>query len=793
MAQAFDPFGAASAAVNALAESVSPASGTPADFTWIVVVGGITCFLTAFAIGANDVANTFSSSVGSRAIPLWAAIAMSAVLETLGATLLGGAVTDSIRSKIIDFNVFRETPSILMTGMLCALVGAGLWLFLANHLSLPVSTTHSIVGALLGFGLASGNVHAVKWRQVAFIVGSWIVAPLAASLAGASIFVLMRGLILRSKHPLVRAKRFLWIFIWLITLTFSVFLVFKNFFEISTTCDQLMPSGEVIASYPCRISQWADAHRGISIGIALGLSIFLAFVISMMVYRFAFYRVKKYRQRQADKRGSRDAEARMRMIAYGDESACRDAVVSSSCLPSLSPPRGKLSDEVLGDAHAANNEDSLGTNGKHRGRVEMASMLHPQFVASTADSLHNNGASPLFHSSGSHCAPPPFSQSAFSSTPAAQSGAVAFVQTATHGAPPRDPQSEADAETRDSPINKDGGAAVDTGNSASVSGDRAAVQSGGDKGEEEQRATPIAAQPEERCLGEDGALFVPHQEDSARRYYMQHARDASPEYIEAGLADEDDDEEPTTWRGKLYAKWRSMPWFKDIHAECSDEDELVARLQTGAENFDTETELFFSACQVVSAFMGCIAHSANDTANAIGPFAAILTVYQTGGADSEIGSPWYILLFGGLSMSLGLALLGYRVIKTVGVKLVKITPARGFSMELGAAWTVLIFSAVGVPLSTTHCAVGSTVGVGLMEPKPNTRPDAGEGVDEDEAAGFNSERCMKCPPTCPAVNTASVNWKLFGGVFVSWIVTIAFSALVTAALFSFAAFSPRMV
>ncbi|KFG38954.1 putative phosphate transporter family protein, partial [Toxoplasma gondii p89] len=261
---------------------------------------------------------------------------------------------------------------------------------------------------------------------------------------------------------------------------------------------------------------------------------------------------------------------------------------------------------------------------------------------------------------------------------------------------------------------------------------------------------------------------------------------------QADLADslgsgvDEEEDAPRSWRGKLKAAWRSMPWFKDIHAEGSTEDDLVARLQTGAEVFDTETELFFSACQVVSACMGCIAHSANDTANAIGPFAAILTVYQSGSADSEIGSPWYILLFGGLSMSLGLALLGYRVIKTVGVKLVKITPARGFSMELGAAWTVLIFSAIGIPLSTTHCAVGSTVGVGLMEPK-HPRRETGDGPVAE------GEEPKKRAVQCPVINTASVNWKLFGGVFVSWIITIAFSALVTAALFSFAAYSPRMV
>lgn len=138
-----------------------------------------------------------------------------------------------------------------------------------------------------------------------------------------------------------------------------------------------------------------------------------------------------------------------------------------------------------------------------------------------------------------------------------------------------------------------------------------------------------------------------------------------------------------------------------------EENEFVERLQNDVEMFDVETEIFFSACQVVSACMGCIAHSANDTANAVGPFAAILTIYQHG-IGSSITCPWYILFFGGLAMSMGLALLGYRVIKTVGVKLVKITPARGFSMELGAAWvryrecvTTFLFSVVSNTAGST--------------------------------------------------------------------------------------------
>lgn len=131
-------------------------------------------------------------------------------------------------------------------------------------------------------------------------------------------------------------------------------------------------------------------------------------------------------------------------------------------------------------------------------------------------------------------------------------------------------------------------------------------------------------------------------------------------------------------------------------------------------------------------------------------------------------------------MALGLAVLGHRVIKTVGVKLVKITPSRGFSIELGSAWTVLLFSNFGIPLSTTHCAVGSTMGVGLMEPHAEPPPPFIKGI------------ISNCPPRFPCLNYEAVNWRLFGGVFVSWIGTIVFASAVAATVFSFSIYAPSI-
>mgnify|MGYP005994794697 CR=1 FL=1 len=134
-----------------------------------------------------------------------------------------------------------------------------------------------------------------------------------------------------------------------------------------------------------------------------------------------------------------------------------------------------------------------------------------------------------------------------------------------------------------------------------------------------------------------------------------------------------------------------------------------------SEEFDPCTEQLFSMGQVLMAIVGSFAHGANDIANAIGPFAVVIGVYNTGQIHSNEPIPWWILAMGGVGIVTGLAMWGYRVIKTIGEKLTKVTPSRGFNIELGSAITVMSASRIGIPLSTTHCKVGAVVGVGLCD------------------------------------------------------------------------------
>lgn len=121
-------------------------------YLWIVVLHGIVAWLDAYGIGANDVANAFGTSVGSRTLKIWSAVCIAAVFEFTGAVTLGGAVTKTVAGSIANTKTFEGSPSIFMYGMFCAETGAMIWILVATYLELPVSTTHSISESRKGLG-----------------------------------------------------------------------------------------------------------------------------------------------------------------------------------------------------------------------------------------------------------------------------------------------------------------------------------------------------------------------------------------------------------------------------------------------------------------------------------------------------------------------------------------------------------------------------------------------------------------------------------------------------------------
>jgi len=194
-------------------------------FIALAVVFGV--YMT-WGIGANDVANAMGTSVGSGAVSIKQAIVIAALFEFAGAFIAGGNVTSTIRKGIIDPAAVVNSPEILVFGMLAALLAAAIWLMIATSRGWPVSTTHSIVGAIIGFAVAGIGVDAVAWGKVSQIAASWVVSPL---LGGIIAFVLMqsiRRLILDTEHPFESAKRWGPAYVFLVGFIISLVTLFKG-------------------------------------------------------------------------------------------------------------------------------------------------------------------------------------------------------------------------------------------------------------------------------------------------------------------------------------------------------------------------------------------------------------------------------------------------------------------------------------------------------------------------------------------------------------------------------------
>ena len=198
-----------------------------AQYIYIGLAAAFGLFM-AWGIGANDVANAMATSVGSRALTIKQAILVAAIFEFAGAVLAGGAVTSTIRKGIVDSDLLAGTPELLVFGMLAALLAAGTWLLIASKNGWPVSTTHSIVGAIVGFAAVGIGVDAVKWAKVGTIVMSWVVSPLTAGFIAYLIYRSVQRLILSQPDPLEKAKRWVPVYIFLAAFTITLVTILKG-------------------------------------------------------------------------------------------------------------------------------------------------------------------------------------------------------------------------------------------------------------------------------------------------------------------------------------------------------------------------------------------------------------------------------------------------------------------------------------------------------------------------------------------------------------------------------------
>ena len=159
--------------------------------TSLIWMAGFFGLFMAWGVGANDVANAMGTSVGAKALTIKQAVFVAMIFEFAGAFLAGGEVTSTIRKGIIDSTAMIGNPDLLVFGMISALLAAGTWLFIASHFGWPVSTTHSIVGSIVGFAAVGIGVDVVQWAKVGTIVASWVVSPV---LAGTLSFILVISL-----------------------------------------------------------------------------------------------------------------------------------------------------------------------------------------------------------------------------------------------------------------------------------------------------------------------------------------------------------------------------------------------------------------------------------------------------------------------------------------------------------------------------------------------------------------------------------------------------------------------
>mmetsp|Transcript_48308 Transcript_48308/g.56469 ORF Transcript_48308/g.56469 Transcript_48308/m.56469 type:complete len:519 (-) Transcript_48308:533-2089(-) len=456
------------------------------QYRWMTYAAGIFGFIMAFGIGANDVANAFATSVSAKSLSLKQAVIIAAICEFLGAMLLGASVTSTIRKNMIDGDMYTDEPDVLMFGMLTALVSASFMMGVANYFALPISTTHTIIGSIVGFSIAAKGFESIMWDTVALIFVSWAAAPLITGIIGALFFWFLRYFVLRSERSYERS----------------------------------------VAIYPATIF------------LAVGLDLFMV-----------LYKAGK-NNAQIDEWGLKF----MIPVAWGS-SAFLAAVFYFLLGPFLEKRIAAKFDDV-------------------------------------------------------------------------------------------------------------------------------------------EKAVEVLEDKTESKLGSSG----------------------SETSVEA--------EKPTEkkgFRGMMH-KIGKATINRDIEAEAFEISDKAKEMWESGEDFDPKTEEMFSYLQVLTACLLSFAHGANDVANAIAPLSAVLAIYENSGVESKSPVQRWVLALGGVGIVFGLALYGYKLIISLGYRMTRVTPSRGFAIELSAATVVVVASFIGIPISTTQCKVGGTIAVGMFGGKKSLDP-----------------------------------------------------------------------
>ena len=196
--------------------------------TTLIVLALVFGFYMAWNIGANDVANAMGTSVGSGALTFKRAVILAAIMEFAGAFFVGSHVSDTVRKGIVDPALFADDPQAFVLGMLSALLAAGLWLQFASHFGWPVSTTHSIIGAIIGFGIVYGGMSAVHWDKVSTIAVSWIISPLMSGTISFIVFQIVLHRVFYRADPVEAVRKFTPYMVFIVLMIMTLVMVFKG-------------------------------------------------------------------------------------------------------------------------------------------------------------------------------------------------------------------------------------------------------------------------------------------------------------------------------------------------------------------------------------------------------------------------------------------------------------------------------------------------------------------------------------------------------------------------------------
>lgn len=567
------------------------------QYDYIFAIAMIFAFLDAWNIGANDVANSFASSVSSRSLKYWQAMILAAICEFLGATLVGNKVSDTIRNKIVDVTVYENDPAVLMLAMACALVGSSLWLTFATKIGMPVSATHSIVGAVIGSSIAAVGAKQIHWgwSGVSQIIASWFIAPVIAGIFASIVFLISKFGVLEIK-PLRSSIRN--------GMVLVPFLVFAAFCILTMLI--VWKGAPSLNLDELSLGAIAGSILGVG-GVALTI---------YMLFLFPFYR---------------------RKLIYEDWTlkwydAFRGPIFWFKSVDDIPPmPEGhqltidyyKGRTQAQGKVEERDHEDSIGPETADKFKDEIEAIEAPNIITTLS----------------------------------------------------------------------------------------------ADTGVEEKLPTK------------------------------------------------------TIWKNLLFQgpkKWPYLFWLvishgftKDIISSQVQSKDILARniqdLHSRSKFYDNRIEYLYSLLQAITAGTMSFAHGANDISNAAGPLSTIYQIWRTETVDLKAEVPVWVLCYTAAALVIGCWTFGYRIMANLGNKLILQSPSRGFSIELGAAVTTVMATQLAIPVSTTQCATGATVFIGLCN------------------------RDLK-----------AVNWRIVSWCYLGWIVTLPIAGIISGVIMAIIINAPRL-